>query len=151
MKKIAALLLGVFILTTCITGSLTAQVRKIPAAVTEAFKEKYPSATNVEWIDKISVFMAKFEQKNISLEARFNSKGDWQSTEQRIASEDLPDAIGDSYAKTKFAEWEIGAVHKISLPGNVVQYRIQAMKNDIQKRNLLFNSEGRLLKDNITL
>jgi hypothetical protein len=42
-------------------------------------------------------------------------------------------------------------MHKIALPGDKVQYRIEVGKSDLQKKNLLFNSEGRLLKDKITL
>jgi hypothetical protein len=38
----------------------------------------------------------------------------------------------------------------IELPDEVTQYRILVAKNDIQKKNLLFNSDGKLLRENIT-
>jgi hypothetical protein len=128
-----------------------AQVRKIPAEVTEAFKQKYPSATNVEWRDKLSTFSAIFEADNIQYEARFNSKGEWQLTENEIEESDLPDVVKDSYDKSKYADWEIGAIHKIDLADGSTQYRIETIKNDVRKKNLVFNSEGRLLKDRITI
>jgi hypothetical protein len=128
-----------------------AQVRKIPSEVTEAFKQKYPSGTNVEWRDKLSTFSAVFESDNIQYEARFNSKGEWQLTENEIEESELPEVVKDSYDKSKYADWEIGTIHKIELANGSIQYRIETMKSDVRKKNLVFNSEGRLLKDRITI
>jgi hypothetical protein len=149
MKRIVPILL--FALSLSLTNNVLAQVRKVPASVTEAFKAKYPNASNVEWKDKLSAFVAVFDNDGGHYEARFSNKGVWQNTEQSIDDEALPEAVKDGYAKSKFSEWTIDQVHKIELPGDKIQYRLQAVKNDIQKKNLLFNSEGRLLKDNITL
>jgi hypothetical protein len=49
------------------------------------------------------------------------------------------------------AEWEIRVVTELYLPGNVVQYQLLVAKSDLIKKNLLFSSEGQLLKDNKTL
>jgi hypothetical protein len=42
-------------------------------------------------------------------------------------------------------------VTKIELPGDEFHYKIEVSKGDIKKRNLYFSSEGRLLKDKLTL
>lgn len=128
-----------------------AQLRSIPAAVTEAFKNKYPDAEKVEWHDKITVFMASFKRDSIEFDARFNSKGEWQSTEHEIALEDVPAAVTDGFHKSKFADWTLDKAVLIELPGNTFQYRLLVEKSDIQKKNLLFNTDGRLLKDSVTL
>jgi hypothetical protein len=128
-----------------------AQVRKIPSEVTEAFKEKYPDATNVEWRDKLSSFSAVFESDNQRYEARFNSKGEWQLTENEIEEGDLPEIVKEGYDKSKYADWELGRIDKIELADGTIQYRMEAIKNDVRKKNLYFNSEGRLLKDRITI
>lgn len=128
-----------------------AQVRKIPSEVTEAFKQKYPTASNVEWRDKLSNFSAVFESDNTQYEARFNTKGEWQLTENEIEESDLPEAVTDGYGKSKYADWEIGKVHKIELSDGSFQYRVEAVKNDVRKKNLYFNSDGRLVKDRITI
>lgn len=128
-----------------------AQLRKIPAEVTEALKAKYPEASNVTWKDKLSVFAASFEISGEKMEARFNSKGEWQNTEKEITENDLPSEVKDGLNKSKYVEWEIKSVTHIDLPDDQVQFRIQVAKSDVQKKNLLFNSEGQLLKDNITL
>ncbi len=150
MKKFfsVSLLSVAMILLAC---SSFAQIRKIPAEVTEALKSKYPDASNVTWKDKITVFAASFEMNNEKLEARFSSKGEWQSTEREITENDLPEDVKDGLNKSKYADWELTSIYNIDLPDDKVQYRIQVAKGDIQKKNLLFSSEGRLLKDNITL
>jgi hypothetical protein len=129
-----------------------AQVRKLPAEVTEAFRSKYPTATNVEWRDRLSGFTAVFDQDNVHYEAKFTNKGFWQSTENKIAESDLPPAVKDGFEKSKYAEeWTIKKAYKIALREDKTQYRLEIEKNDIQKKYLFFDPNGRLLRDNITL
>ena len=150
MKKLFTFLLSIFVLVFAVTTSF-GQVRKIPSEVTEAFKSKYPSATNVEWRDKLSNFSAVFEEGDQQYEARFNSKGEWQLTENEIDENDLPDEVREGFEKSKYADWEIAKVHKIELADGSLQYRIESVKSDVRKKNLYFNSEGRLIKDRITI
>lgn len=151
MKKIISFSLIVALLFVA-QSPLFAQIRKVPAAVTEAFKKKYPSASNVEWKDKMTVFMAGFDLNNGKHEARFTSKGEWKNTEQEVGEAGLPEAVKDGFKKSKYsADWSIGTAYRIDSPGDKTEYRVHVVKNDIQKKNLLFSSEGRLLKENITL
>lgn len=128
-----------------------AQIRKIPAEVTSSLSEKYPGATNVEWRDRLTGFTATFTLDNVSYIAYFNNKSEWESTEQEIDMEDLPEDVNDGFQKSRYADWDVAHVSKIDLPGNKVQYKIEVGKGDIKKRNLYFNSKGRLLKDNLTI
>jgi hypothetical protein len=59
--------------------------------------------------------------------------------------------VKDGFSKSKYADWEMKEFYLIELPDDVVQYRVHIAKNDVQKKNLLFSSEGQLIKDNITL
>jgi hypothetical protein len=134
-----------------ISPSSFSQIRKIPAEVTQALKEKYPDADNVSWKDKLTVFAASFELNNEKYEARFNDKGEWKSTEKEISENEIPAEIKDGFEKSKYSDWELRNVYLIQLPEDATQYRILVAKSDIQKKNLLFNNDGKLLKDNITL
>jgi hypothetical protein len=127
------------------------QIRKLPAAVTETFKEKYPNASNVEWKDKLTLFVASFEDGGKKYEARFSNKGVWQQTEDEITEAELPEGVKEGLEKSKYAEWEKTTIYHIWLPKEQTQYRISVKKSDLQKKNLLFSNGGRLLKDNITL
>jgi hypothetical protein len=139
------------VLSFFISTSSFAQLRKIPAEVTTSFTEKFPAATEVEWRDKLSGFTASFSVDSISYIASFNNKGEWESTEQSIEADALPDVVRDGFDKSKYADWNIEDVSQIELPDNEIQFKIVIAKGDIKKRNLYLNSEGRLLKDKLTL
>ncbi|MET0299245.1 MAG: PepSY-like domain-containing protein [Flavitalea sp.] len=128
-----------------------AQIRKIPATVTDSFKEKYPNASGVEWRDKLSVFTAAFTDDGKQYEAKYNSKGQWLNTEAELSQDDLPANVKDGFEKSKYTEWTVEKVHKIVLPNDETQYRLLIGKGDLQKKNLLYNSDGKLLKDKITI
>jgi hypothetical protein len=151
MKKIIF-----YCLALCLTFSLYntahAQVRKVPAEVTEALRSKYPMAKNVEWRDRLSGFTAVFDLDSVHYEAKFTNKGFWQSTENKMPESELSAAIKDGFQKSKYAEeWTIKKVYKIALREDKTQYRLEIEKNDIQKKQLFFDPTGRLLRDNITL
>jgi Putative beta-lactamase-inhibitor-like, PepSY-like len=151
MKKTIGLLLAVAFLS--INGlTASAQFRKIPAEVTDAFSQKFPGATKVEWKDKLTGYSANFELNNESYLVNYNNKAEWESTEQEIDESDLPSEVKSGYDKSKYAaDWTISKVEKIELPRDEIQYRLQIANGDIKKRNLYYNSDGRLLKDKLTI
>ena len=150
MKKIIYIT-GLFAILAIFTTDSFAQIRKIPAEVTNAFQEKYPHATSVEWRDKLSSFTASFQLDSTTYIAQFSSKGEWENTEEAIDESELPEAVKAGFDKSRYTEWTMGQVTKIELPDDEVQYKIEVAKGDIKKRNLFFNSEGRMLKDKLTL
>jgi hypothetical protein len=150
MKKIVYYCLALCFALAVYTAD--AQVRKLPAEVTEAFRQKYPMAKNVEWRDRLSGFTAVFDLDSAHYEAKFTNKGFWQSTENKIKEADIPAAVKDGFQKSKYAEeWTIKNSYKIVLREDKTQYRLEIGKNDIQKKHLFFDPNGRLLRDNITL
>ena len=138
-----------------VAGSAQAQFRSVPAAVTDSFKARYPSATGVSWSDKLLAgsFVASFMLDKEKYTARFDNKGVWQYSTKKISKDQLPAPVKDGLSKSKYAgaEWEVRDVTMRFLPGNVVQYEIFVQKSGISKKNLLFSSEGQLLKDNSTI
>ena len=151
MKKLINYCLALCV-TFAIYNTADAQVRKVPAEVTEAFRQKYPTALNVEWRDRLSGFTANFDQNSVHYEAKFTNKGFWQSTENKVPEADILPAVKDGFQKSKYAEeWSIKQAYKIELREAKTQYRLDIQKNDIQKKQLFFDSTGRLLRDNITL
>ena len=132
-------------------NSADAQIRKIPAEVTDAFKVKYPSANGVEWKDKLTVFQANFLLDGEKYEAKFNNTGDWQETEKNLDQEKLPAAIKDGFSKSKFTDWEQKQITYIEKKDGAEQYRILVRKSDIEKKYLFFDKSGKLIRDAITL
>ena len=58
---------------------------------------------------------------------------------------------GAGFSKSKFNDWKVNSAYVLYLPGERDQYHIVAEKSGLQKKNLLFNSDGQLVKDNLTL
>jgi hypothetical protein len=133
------------------TQSLFAQIRKIPAEVTESFKQKYAAASNVSWKDRLSSFVAEFELEGKKHAAYFDDDGAWKQTDVLIGESDLPAAVNDGFQKSKYTDWTIDRVERIDSPEGQARYRVQVKKGDIRKKNLLFNSEGRMIKDKLTI
>lgn len=150
MKKISFVLAFVVMIAIS-NGNAYAQIRKIPAEVTTSFSQRYPDAADVEWRDKLSGFNVSFTMDTVKHLASFDNDGKWQNTEQEIAQESLPEVVVDGFEKSRFADWNVTRTSKIELPGDQLQYKIEVGKGDIKKRNLYFNSNGRLLKDKMTL
>ena len=146
---------GVLILASlCIVQLAAAQIRKIPAAVTNAFSDKYPHAKNVEWKDELKDFKVVFSMEvpaASKYSAKFTKDGEWKVTEKEITEKELPAAIRQSLSESLYAEWEVRSVYILYFPDETSEYHIIVAKNDINKKNLLFSKEGRMLKDNFTL
>ncbi|HEY4111185.1 hypothetical protein [Puia sp.] len=132
-----------------------AQFRSVPAMVTDSFKAKYPGASAVTWTDKLLAggFQASFTEGKEKFDARFGNKGEWQWSSKKIAKDAIPGPVRDGLSKSKYAgaDWEVKTVTMKFLPGNIVQYILFVEKSDLNKKNLLFSSEGQLLRDGATL
>jgi len=130
-----------------------AQLRSLPSAVTDSFKVKYPNAAQVSWSDKLGYWQASFYLGPDAITAKFRNTGEWQSAMKRIAQTSLPAEVQDGFAKSLYADgdWRVTTVDVLYLPRDVTQYAVQVEKSSLQRRNLLFNSKGRLIKENAAL
>ena len=130
---------------------VNAQIRKIPAEVTDAFKTRYPHAEKVAWKDNLTNFEAQFTLNGYQMNADFNSKGEWLDSEKKIKFEELPAAVQDGFSKSKYADWEKTDVVELDKNGDALQYRVSVKKSSVQKKYLFFDTIGKLLRDAITL
>jgi Putative beta-lactamase-inhibitor-like, PepSY-like len=140
--------------TFFISPGASAQLGSIPGAATDSFKARYPNATNVSWKNRLSNFQVNFYSDNANQEARFNRKGEWQSTEKVMKQADLPADVKDGLDKSKYYDWKVEDVFIRYIPGNPgskTQYHIVVTGGGIGKTNLLFSDQGRLIKDNASL
>lgn len=134
--------------------TVLAQIRKVPATVTEAFAKNYPTASKVEWHDKLSHFTASFVNEGKSMIAQFESDGTWILSETIFTIAELPTDVKDGFDKSKYANWGIKEV--ILVQDNTdkdpnVRYRLLAIKNRFNKKYLHFNAKGQLIKETPTL
>lgn len=147
MKKYAIL---VFSLCMTITVSF-AQFKTVPAEVTNAFNMSYPHAKNVSWKSGFASYEAKFEWEGDQAVAKYTSKGEWKETERDRKFDSLGDAVKDGFKKSKFSDWEVREVKEQREKDKETLFRIYVRKSDLNKKYLYFNTDGRLVKDAMTL
>jgi len=132
-------------------NSANAQVTSIPEQARTNFAAQYPGATNVEWDNDVINVNVRFELNGEKMNAEYNNRGTWKSTLKDWTFDKLPDEVKNGFNKSKFADREVTEVKMVYLPGEVQQYRVKVEKNDLQKKYLYFNTEGRLVRDANTI
>ncbi len=128
-----------------------AQITSIPELAKENFFKQYPDAKNVQWQNDVVNVNVRFEQDSNSLNAEYNNKGTWKWTLKEWTFDKLTTDIKEGFSKSKYASRQVLEVKVLYLPGYVIQYRLKVEKNDIEKKFLFFNTEGRLVRTTVAL
>lgn len=129
-----------------------AQLRKTPAAVTQAFEKQYPNASNVQYEDNLINVQVHFVTDSAKMIAKYNSDGEWKETEREWNYDSLPADVKLGFDKSKYAaDWKVTETAIIYLPKNETRYRVKVEKGDLQKKYLFFDKNGRLIRDSLTI
>ena len=129
-----------------------AQIRKTPAAVTQAFEKQYPNASKVQYEDNLINVQVYFVSDSGKMIAKYNGDGAWKETEREFNYDNLPADVKIGFDKSKYAtDWKVKETAIIYLPNNEMRYRVKVEKNDLQKKYLFFDKNGRLIKDSLTI
>lgn len=139
------------IFLSCVSVGLFAQIRKIPAEVTEAMNQRYPHAERVSWKDNLSSFQAEYILNGTEMKSYFSNKGEWVSSEKKISFELLPESVAEGFGKSKYVVWTKGSIAEIQRQGKPLQYRIYVRKNAVEKKYLYFDADGVLKREAFTL
>lgn len=119
---------------------------KTPNAVTTAFSQKFPNATNVKW-DKENTheYEASFEWKGEKYSANFSDTGEWMETESISAFNLLPDKVQTTFNSSHKGA-TIKAVAKIETSKGVIKYEIE-IKQGIKTLELFYLADGIEIKE----
>lgn len=129
-----------------------AQLRKTPAAVTQAFEKQYPNASKVQYEDNLINVQVHFVTDSAKMIAKYNSDGEWKETEREWNYDSLPADVKLGFDKSKYAvDWKVTETAIIYLPKNEIRYRVKVEKGDLQKKYLFFDKNGRLIRDSLTI
>jgi len=136
----------------CLSFSAFAQVRKIPAAVTEAFTKQYPSASDVKYEDNLLNVQVHFVLDSAKMIAKYDNDGSWKETEKVSSYESLAPEVKDGFLKSKYTdEWKVKETAIILMPDGSERYRLKVEKNDLLKKYLFFDKNGKLVRDALTI
>ncbi|MDQ3682992.1 MAG: PepSY-like domain-containing protein [Bacteroidota bacterium] len=127
------------------------QVREIPKEVKETFNRQYSGAENIRFDDNIVNVQVHFTLNGEKMVASYYNQGRWTGTEKEWTFEQLSQDVKSGFEKSKYADWKILETKVIYRPGDTERYKIKVEKNDLQKKNLFFNKNGRLVDDSITI
>lgn len=143
----------ILVLSFLLTGlSSFAQIRKIPPVVTNAFAKQYPGAYDVAYKDNLLNVQVSFVLDSSKMTAKYNSDGEWKETDKAFTYDDLPAEVKDGFQKSKYSsDWKATETVLVYLPHNEIHYRLKVEKNDIQKKYLFFDKNGKLLRDALTM
>lgn len=146
MKKSIGGVLAVLMLFMAVISH--AQLRTMPPEVTNAFKAKFPDASDVSWKDKLSSWQATFTEKGVKTEAWFSGKGEWKETNKEMEFSSLPADVKTGLSKSRYSEWTPGSVTAIWKKDKALQYRIYVEKSSlVQKKYLYFSETGVLQRE----
>lgn len=147
MKTTSSFLLFLFLLAT----SAFSQVTKVPQAAKDNFARQYPKAEAITWDNDVINVNVRFELNGEKMNAEYSNKGIWKKTEKSWEYDKLPEEVKDGFDKSKYADRDVVETVIVYLPGDVEQYRLKVEKNDLQKKYLFFDEDGRLIREAITL
>jgi hypothetical protein len=128
-----------------------AQIREIPKAVEESFAQQYSGATNIDYRDQLIRVDVYFVLNGEKMIASYTNKGVWKETEKEWSFDKLPAEVREGFQKSIYADREVDETKIVYLPGGSEQYRVKARKNELERKYLFFNSQGRLLRAVITI
>ena len=119
--------------------------KNLSDAVKNAFKNKFPAATDIKWEKENSKeFEANFKINNTDVSANFKLDGSWVETETTIPASELPAAVTNA-VNTKYPGAVYGRTEKIEKPGGKTLYEVNITVNG-KKKELELNPDGSLEK-----
>ena len=118
-----------------------------PSNITEALKQLYPAAQNIEWEMKDVYYVADSWVADDELEVWFDGNANWLMTENELESIDsLVPAVYTAFNNTKYSSWVVTDVYVLVYPQNPTESVIQ-VKQGSRRYSLVFSQDGGLLHE----
>lgn len=115
----------------------------VPENISNALKNKYPLATNVEWEQKGNYLVADCRMNGKEVNVWFNSLAEWQLTETDFLWNDLPGVVQAAFNASEYARWERQDIDKLEyLSGNLL-YVIEVEQGKTEYQ-LFYTADGTL-------
>lgn len=127
----------------CVSAQDIAQ-QNVPAVVVNAFQQKFPQQSFVEWELKHSLYEAEFEIKNLDHSVYIDTTGKIVRYKQEINVTDLPATVKTSIEKN-FKGYKIDDVKKIE-ENSATTYKVELEKGQDQ-RKVTFAIDGKVIEN----
>lgn len=119
---------------------------KVPEALSQALKTKYPSATHIEWEQKGNFYVADCRVDGKEKDVWYNAKAEWQLTETDLQWNDVPGTVQTSFENSEYAAgWQRDDFDLLEYPLEPMVYVIEVEKGN-QELQLFYSQEGNLIE-----
>jgi hypothetical protein len=123
---------------------------KLPKAVTDAVKKKFPKAELVsaekEKEDGKIVYEVNFKNEGSTIEAIVTPEGKILVIEKEITVKDLPKAVADAL-ESKYARATIKKVEEISKEDKITAYEVLLVTEKKKTLEVQFSPEGKVIQE----
>lgn len=116
--------------------------KDVPAVVVNAFQQKFPQQSIVEWEYKKGLYEAEFEIKNLDHSVYIDSTGKIVRYKKEINANELPAAVNAAIQKD-FSGYKIEDIKKIEAPTGVT-YKVELEKGE-DERKVTFSPDGKIV------
>ncbi len=114
---------------------------QVPAAVTKAFKAKFPTSTGIDWEKKGNLYEADFDVVLVDHKALFDETGKLVAYKRDIRNADLPAAIKKTI-QADYKDYRIDEAQRLERNG-VVYYQVE-LDGKPADQKLVFTKEGKV-------
>lgn len=139
MKKLSILFL--IMGTGCVSYAQDLAPKDVPAVVVNAFQQKFPNQSSVEWELKKGLYEAEFEVNKMEHNVYLDSTGKVVKHKEEIAMSSLPAAVTASIQKN-FSGYKVGDAKKIEA-GTKISYKVDVEKGS-EERKVTFSADGKI-------
>lgn len=115
----------------------------IPSVVLNAFQQKFPQASDVEWEKKGEVYEVEFDLAFKDHKLLIDSAGKLIKHKEEINAVDLPAAVKETIKKG-FLTYKIEDTDRIETEGLVI-YKIE-LENSTQEQKIYVGEDGKIIE-----
>lgn len=117
---------------------------EVPAAVSAAFKAKFPEAKNTKWEkEKMDIYEAEFKMNGVEKSANFDKNGVWIETETEIKKSELP-ANAASKISSEYPGFKIEVVCQVQSSKHGDCYEVEIEKGETSWE-IIITADGKIL------
>ena len=130
IEAMKLVLISVIAFAASISFAQKVKESEVPAAVKQAFKQKFTAVKSVRWSkESENEFEAEFKINGVEHSSNFDNAGKWLVTETEVKTKDLPVAV-IAVLKKDFIDFKIEEAEKVENAANELFYELALEKGE---------------------